>query len=401
MAGLTIVGGVYVERCIQPLWDAVYGSAGRALQAVAPLVDQSPRLVSYVGNSLEASARSLAEAVNAEFEPHPSSSSISFDYFHPLATPRIAPAPSAIVQQSPIEVRGEVVLRYGMLEGTAVVDAEVAVYDPQSAFDIESFAKNGSRAKRLALVLNRTEARALSGVSDPAEAGQALLASEGAEVVVVKMGAAGALVVTAAGTDLIPLYRTDRVWKIGSGDVFSSTFAALWGCRGMAPAEAADCASRATAWYCNTRSLPVPEFDELRRVVDTPLQPGSGRIYLASPFFDISQRWFVEEARADLRSLGAQVFSPVHAVGPGPAHMVAPADIAGLEDCDVLFANLNGLDPGTIFEVGYAVKKGIPVVALAQNIKDEDLKMVEGLGGEVVDDYASAIYRAVWRLPAR
>lgn len=401
MSRLTIVGGIYVERCIQPLWDAVYGSAGRALHAVAPLLAEPPRLVSYVASSMAASARSLADAVNAELEPHPSSNSISFDYFHPLAIPRIMPAPSALPQEAPILVQGQVVLRYGMLEGTAVVHADVAVYDPQSAFEVEPFAKNGSTANRLALVLNRGEARALSGASEPAEAARALLRSEGAEVVVIKMGAAGALVATSKGAELVPLYRTERVWKIGSGDVFSSTFAALWGCRDMAPAEAADYASRATAWYCGTRTLPAPQLDELKKLINDPLEPTSGLIYLASPFFDISQRWFVEEASLDLRALGADVFSPVHAVGPGPAHMVAPADIGGLERCDVVFANLNGLDTGTVFEVGYAVKKGIPVVALAQNIKDEDLKMVVGTGCEIVDDYASAIYRAVWRLPSK
>jgi nucleoside 2-deoxyribosyltransferase len=64
-----------------------------------------------------------------------------------------------------------------------------------------------------------------------------------------------------------------------------------------------------------------------------------------------------------------------------------------------VFAILNGLDAGTIFEVGYAVKKGIPVVCLAQNVGAENLKMVEGTSCEVVDDFVSALYRTVWRLP--
>jgi len=64
-----------------------------------------------------------------------------------------------------------------------------------------------------------------------------------------------------------------------------------------------------------------------------------------------------------------------------------------------VFAILNGLDTGTVFEVGYAVRKGIPVVALAQNVKDEDLKMLTGTGCTVLDDFASALYQAVWRLP--
>jgi nucleoside 2-deoxyribosyltransferase len=78
---------------------------------------------------------------------------------------------------------------------------------------------------------------------------------------------------------------------------------------------------------------------------------------------------------------------------------VAPEDIKGLEAADVMFAVLNGLDTGTIFEVGYAVKKGIPIVALAQNLKEEDLKMLAGTGCDIVDDFASAVYQTIWRLP--
>ena len=134
-------------------------------------------------------------------------------------------------------------------------------------------------------------------------------------------------------------------------------------------------------------------------MANPPVAAGRGTIYLAGPFFDIAQRWLVEEARALLTDLGATVFSPVHEVGPGPAAVVAPEDIKGLEAADVVFAILNGLDPGTIFEAGYAVRKGIPVVGLAQNVKEEDLKMIVGSGCEITDDFASALYRAVWRLP--
>ena len=127
---------------------------------------------------------------------------------------------------------------------------------------------------------------------------------------------------------------------------------------------------------------------------------GRGRIYLAGPFFDLGQRWLVEEVRTLLRSMGAEVFSPVHEVGPGPASTIAPEDIRGLEQSQVVFAILNGLDSGTIFEIGYAVKHGLPVVALAQNAKDEDLKMIAGTGCYVTDDFATAIYQAIWALPA-
>ena len=148
------------------------------------------------------------------------------------------------------------------------------------------------------------------------------------------MGGDGALVMTVDQTERVPLYRTDRVWKLGSGDVFSATFAALWACKKMDALEAADLSSRATAAYCESRALPVPSVDALRKMECAPAQLGQGTIYLAGPFFDIGQRWLVEEARSLLSLFGARVFSPVHEVGPGPANVVAPEDIAGLEGAD-------------------------------------------------------------------
>jgi nucleoside 2-deoxyribosyltransferase len=216
-----------------------------------------------------------------------------------------------------------------------------------------------------------------------------------------KQEVAGALLVMPEEQVVIPAYETQHVWKIGSGDVFSATFAALWGCQGLPAEEAADLASRATAYYCETRTLPGLVPAELRQLSFTPRNPSAGIVYLAAPFFDIGQRWIVEEARALLLNLGAVVFSPVHEVGPGPAEIVASADIEGLERADVVFGILNGLDAGTIFELGYAMKKGLPIVVLAQNLKQEDLKMLAGTGCIVMDDFASAIYQAIWRLPQR
>lgn len=398
MGGLTIVGAIYVERCIQPLWNAVYGSGGRAAAAVAQLVPGETKLVSYVAELLRKDAESLAAMSGFKLVAEPAPKAIVFDYLHPLSTPSIHPPLHDLPRLAPIRVIGDVVLRYGMLEGDAVIEAAIAVYDPQSAFGARRFGENGSKAGRLAVVLNRAEAADMTGHHDP-HAAAAQLISDGAEVVVVKMGSHGALVITRDGETLVPAYRTERVWKIGSGDVFSATFAALWACRGMPPAEAAHAASRAVAQYSETRSLPVMEPAALAALPYQPVSAGRGTIYLAAPFFDIGQRWLVEEVRMVLRGLGATVFSPCHEVGPGPANVVAPRDIEGLDRADVLFAVLNGLDPGTIFEVGYAVRRGIPVVALAQNVKEEDLKMVVGTGCDVVDDLATAAYRAVWRLP--
>jgi len=115
-----------------------------------------------------------------------------------------------------IKVTGDVVLRFGMLEGDAVVDARVAIYDPQSAFGAVAFKANGSRAGRVAVIMNRNEAHQMTGHAEPVAAAKNLINSGEAEVVVVKMGGKGALLTTRDGIHVVPAYRTSRVWKIGS-----------------------------------------------------------------------------------------------------------------------------------------------------------------------------------------
>lgn len=194
----------------------------------------------------------------------------------------------------------------------------------------------------------------------------------------------------------MPPHRSDKVWTIGSGDVFAAMFAARWGVHGDGPVEAAQLASLGVAAYAQTMALPVPSVEMLQQW-SAPATAVGGRVYLASPFFTISQRWLVDEARRALRELGLQVFSPVHDVGSGPAEMVAPADLAALDECDVVFAILDGLDSGTLFEVGYARARNKPVYVLAQTVSAGDLKMVEGSNCHVHDDFVTALHHLAWR----
>lgn len=394
----TVVGGVYAERCVEPHWDDVYGSAGRAAAAISAATP-GVRLLTYRATPLAGAFESLANAYGLKIEGPEVAEEIAFDYFHPLAVPKISPRPDAITQQAPILVEDDVVLRFGMLEGDAVVTAGTVVYDPQSAFDPRPYGENGSTAARVALILNLHEARKFTGRTDARAAAEELLSRGDAEVVVLKMGSRGALVLTHEGTHGIPAYRSENVFKIGSGDVFSASFTQFWAVDGRSPAEAADLASRAVSRYVDTKSLPIPSAEELQATQLEPINAGNGRVYIAAPFFNLAERWLVEEVRGQLIDMGVPVFSPLHEIGEGPGEVVAPLDLAGLDDCQVLLAILNGSDAGTVFEVGYAVAKGIPVVALAQNMRPEDLKMPAGSGCTIVGDLASAIYQAVWALP--
>src|SRR5690606_34045055 len=123
----------------------------------------------------------------------------------------------------------------------------------------ESFRANGSSAKHLALVLNRHEANLLLPGSSGLTIQQiavALAQQEGAEVVVIKMGPLGALVYDNGKISTVPAYRTERVWKIGSGDTFAAHFALGWLDNGLLAQDAASIASIATAFYCETQGFP-------------------------------------------------------------------------------------------------------------------------------------------------
>jgi nucleoside 2-deoxyribosyltransferase len=67
-------------------------------------------------------------------------------------------------------------------------------------------------------------------------------------------------------------------------------------------------------------------------------------------------------------------------------------------NCDRVFAVLDGIDSGTVFEVGYARALGVPVYALAQAVPPEDLKMVSGSDCRIFDELVTAIHHTAWRV---
>jgi nucleoside 2-deoxyribosyltransferase len=125
-------------------------------------------------------------------------------------------------------------------------------------------------------------------------------------------------------------------------------------------------------------------------------------VYIAAPFFTIAERWMVRETRNALHDCGATVFSPLHDVDVKNNRSkltdreIASLDLKGLEDSDVIFAVANGIDPGTLFEVGYGIAKGKRVIVLVENINPNDLTMLSGTGCEIVSDFATAVYKASW-----
>ncbi len=402
---MKIVGGFYGERMMHPHHEASFGSGLRAAAALAKFSD-GIELFTYATDAQRPELEAIANTFNVSAHVSERAQAIEFDYLHGCVSPSLYPDLRKIEKAEPIAVEGEIVVRYGMLEGSGTVDAKWAVYDPQSEVEPEPFGLNGSRAKHLALVLNTSEAFALSRTSDLESAAKVLLTGPGAAtVVVIKAGVRGAYVCTKKKRSWVAPRKTPSVFALGSGDVFTAAFAFKWAHERQPPVEAAEFASLATAYYCANQYLPLPvNFEQEASRSYKRLQPRGtpGSVYLAAPFFSLGERWVVEQLRNALCDQGFQVFSPLHDVGIGPPEHVAPADLKGLRDASVVLACVDGADPGTVFEIGYARAKSIPVVALSTAPgDDEDLTMIAGSKCVVVRDIASAIYRTAWILAER
>lgn len=404
MAGpLVVVGGFYDEECLHPKWQEYYGSGGRAASAIAAM-GTPVRFHTRVDPTGKEVLEARAGFEGFDIDITDMSVPISFQYHHPLESPRIVgvgrePLP-------PIKVQAESVIQFGMLEGDAIVTADRVVYDPQNAEFPQHFGENGSQARELALVLNRREARQLSRLSVSATAEDMALQLQkdtGAAVIVIKEGPQGAFVLEGQSRERVPAYRSQKVWKIGSGDTFVAHFGFRWLVERKTAVESVKLAALATAYYCQTRGFPTPKnFTGAEHpqvlVKDSVVQGQQPRVYLAGPFFTLSQLWLVKQARADLRSLGLNVFSPIHDVGRGPPEDVVQADLDGIKDADVLFAIADGLDSGTIYEIGYAraLDPPKPVIVYSENVTGDDLTMMKGSGCILHSDYATAIYDTVW-----
>lgn len=397
---ISVAGGIYREICQFPEAREIYGSGGRAAVSICELSGEV-ELYAYAPPSKRRDVgSSLGHYPNLRLNLRDSAVLPAFRYLHGLASPIPQPALNVIEKMEPISVNGEKVLRFGMVEGSARVEAESAVYDPQAPLSPELFSANSSTARHLAYVINESEARLLTKL-DAAEAQVHWLHEhEGAEVVVLKCGPAGALVSHGGTIERIPCYKTPFVWPIGSGDTFSAAFSHFWMEAGMTPIKAAEKASLAAAYYCSTQSLPLPkDFDS--QVAAQPLRfrekiSAERCVYLAGPFFTVAQRWLIDSLLETFGGLGVSVFSPIHEVGEGDPNLVAKGDLDGLDKSQVLFAVLDGLDAGTLVEVGYAIAKGIPVVAFTQVEHDNNLTMLAGTGCVIERDLVTAMYKAAW-----
>jgi hypothetical protein len=266
------------------------------------------------------------------------------------------------------------------------VTAKRAVYDPQTGGRPVAFGENGSRADRLAIVLNAEEIRRLAESGDIGAAAADVMRRENAAAIVVKDGTSGAYVFEGDGTPRrVPAYLTRSVYKIGSGDVFSATFAHAWLSGQLSAPEAADLASRRTADYVETPAFPLPPIASRR--APAPSGPKQRKVLLASPRSTTTSRWLHEEAVRGLSSLGATVVRAEISFGRSTSTATTDCDF------DIVFVILRDMEHAAA-EVRAAVAHGKPVVAFAD--ASETLDEVRAFGVMASDELCSALYLSQW-----
>jgi hypothetical protein len=381
-----IAGGLYHELCETPKWNAQFGSGGRAAAAVSVL---SP------GSTLHTYARSdnspgsdILTALGVQISSTHSDTAIAFAYFHPLSQPHIEPQPGSITQQPPIQVAGDVVLRFGFLEGSAIVHAKLAIYDPQTARRPEPFGANGSTAKRLALVMNELELCRYTGCADVTTAATNIISHGKQEtVIVVKRGVRGvAIYEPNVEPIMVPAYYSSRVFKIGTGDVFSAVFAHHWGEAGTSAVEAADLASRSVSAYCETMFLPVRT--ELLNTREPVTGKAPSRIVLHGSTSTIGRRYTLEEARYRLKELGIEALSP----------QLDEIPDSFFENASLLIV-ADGLSPVDIRR--FCATRPYDAIVILDEEQRPDIAALTDFGATVIPDFASSLFRAAWPRASR
>lgn len=395
MSDIVVAGGFYGEKCNYPKVDELCGSGGRAALAIARAGYKvewhyySPKILA------DKADKSVTQSGLTHIS-HLSKERVDFCYNHPLSRPVFYPR--KIPKADPFQISAEKVLRFGMMEGDAIIQAQYCVFDPQSHYEPRAFHQNGSVAQRLAIVLNESEILRYTSATDEMSAIEKIESQTPSSTVLVKAGIHGCRVYEGAMfKGIVPPFWSERIYKIGTGDVFTAAFATHWMLEGRPTLDATDISSRCVAQYTETQipTVDMKELNQERKAID--LTKRRGLVYIAGPIFTMAELWIIDEARNAFIKLGVPVFSPYHEIGYGEPSKVVPADIAGLERASAVFAILDGCDAGTLFEVGYAVRTGVPVVALAQNPKDCDLTMLKGSSNcWITKDFTTAIFQSAW-----
>jgi hypothetical protein len=228
--------------------------------------------------------------------------------------------------------------------------------------------------------MNELEISSATGIENIDQAADYLMKTHKAQVVVVKQGPYGAKVYdSSASSTHVPAYRSARVFKIGTGDVFSAAFAHYWAQMRMPAHEAADLASRAVSLYCETRTF---KFEHAALAARQPVVATRGaNVCIETGIGAIGQRYVLEEARFALRELG------VNSICPNIEHPVAARNYEAILVID------DALPPESVDRIAEHVALGTSIIVLKERAERDTPWPTDTL---TTSDFTTALYFTAW-----
>jgi sugar/nucleoside kinase (ribokinase family)/nucleoside 2-deoxyribosyltransferase len=271
--------------------------------------------------------------------------------------------------------------------------------------NIDRLALSELPAQRRVYVANVEEMRADTNRNSYAEA-LAEQPAAGFDAALIKCGRWGALAIDTDRAELIPAYLADTVSVIGSGDCFGGAVSARLAA-GDSLADAARIGSAAASLFVE-RSSNIPSrawpdaVEQVRKVRSRWAVNPAGlervMMYLAGPWFTVAEALLIDELEATLDNLGVAVISPRRDIGELPSaptrqqvFEIGRRDYEAIERCDLVVAVLDGNDPGTLMEVGYAAKVGKPMIGLSSGSGGRAQPMREAAGVRVATTVSELI----------
>ncbi|UMB53935.1 PfkB family carbohydrate kinase [Lutibacter sp. A64] len=399
---INIIGGTYKEINIDANTYYIFGSGLRSVAFILENSEEEIVFYTIANKEAECHLNNYKKVYNKfNFEIKHSNDLLTFKYFYSLDNPEIYPNPNLLKNKPTINVSKDNLICFGMLDGNFQIDAKKVVYDPQTSLNPIRFNVN-SKATELIYIVNSNEAKSISNCSEMNDIVNFFFDVEKVKALIIKNGPSGAnLYLNKEEFHRIPAYKTENVSKIGSGDVFTTSFAYYWFKKNdLSLKECAKMASKATSIFCNTESLKTftsetnpSKFDEFKsEALD------SKQVYLAAPIFSLSDVILIDKIRSSFLGFGLKVFSPYHDVGYGDEQTIAEKDIKGLDDSDIVFSVLDGLDSGTLVELGYAMSKGKKIIGYHRTVNIDSLLMLKLANIKYYNDLTTSIYQTVWSL---
>lgn len=395
---VTIIGGTYREIDYDEISIEIFGSGFRGVKFL--LENNCEVDFKTAGNSETLSYLKENQKVykNLHFDLAPHNELITFKYTFPLDNPSIFPNVLNISKLNLVDIKEDNIIAFGMLESVYNVHGKKVVYDPQTSIKPLKFSEFG-KAEELIYVVNRNEANAIAASENIDDIKNYFFNVENAKAFIIKDGPFGAILYFRNKEVKIPSYITENVFKIGSGDIFTSSFGYYWMNKNLSIEVSAIYASKSTAIFCDKKAyidvsnyagFDYEEF-HLKSLDDK-------QVYLASPFFAISELILIDKIRSAFLSLGIKVFSPFHDVGLGDSELIAKYDIEGIDNSDIIFCLFDNYDSGTLIESGYALAKGKKIIGYHRTCTEDNLLMLKGSSIEYYNHLTTAIYKTIWNL---